>query len=60
MYLHVYVYMCVQVRSLRQQLKKAEASEYELLRCILDIWRQLKVMRNEQGYSCTNLRLYCA
>ncbi|XP_019862274.1 PREDICTED: coiled-coil and C2 domain-containing protein 2A-like, partial [Amphimedon queenslandica] len=47
----------LEVRAKRQQLKQTGATEYQLMQNILKTWRELKQLREDQGYSCTTSQL---
>ena len=40
-----------------QQLKQFQSTEYQLVKSIVETWRNIKRQRDEQGYSCTNVQV---
>lgn len=42
---------------IRQQLKQAQSTEYKLIQAIIEKWKEIKRLREVQGYATTNLQL---
>lgn len=53
----VIVLLMGQVRAVRKEINYMEESEYECVRKILRVWKQLKDVRSSQGYCSTGVRL---
>jgi coiled-coil and C2 domain-containing protein 2A len=47
----------IEIRFTRQSIKQMAAAEYRLTQNILEKWREIKTLRNEQGYVCTDVEL---
>ena len=45
------------MRNIRQQLKQVGATEYRLVRSILETWQAIKRLREESGFACTNVQV---
>ncbi len=46
-----------QMKDIRQQLKQVEYTEYQLVKTIIGLWREIKQLRQTQQYSSTNVQV---
>ena len=53
---HLLDYMC-EIRRTTRQLNMAESTERQLMRKIIEEWKEIKLLREQQGYINTAVKL---